>query len=90
MCIRDSPEDILSEIKNLVSDGVVEVMLLGQNVNSYGKTLKEPISFARLLQRVEQIDGLERIDVYKRQEDARRHQASWSFEAGAAYVGEYV
>ena len=36
-------------------------MLLGQNVNSYGKTLKEPISFARLLQRVEQIDGLERI-----------------------------
>ena len=56
-----NPEDILSEIKNLVSDGVVEVMLLGQNVNSYGKTLKEPISFARLLQRVEQIDGLERI-----------------------------
>lgn len=56
-----SPEDILSEIRNLVSDGVVEVMLLGQNVNSYGKTLKEPISFAQLLKRVEQIDGLERI-----------------------------
>ena len=36
-------------------------MLLGQNVNSYGKTLEEPITFAELLRRVEQIDGLERI-----------------------------
>ena len=44
-----------------MADGVVEVMLLGQNVNSYGKTLKEPISFAQLLRRVEQIEGLERI-----------------------------
>ena len=36
-------------------------MLLGQNVNSYGKTLDEPISFAELLKRVEQIEGLKRI-----------------------------
>ena len=36
-------------------------MLLGQNVNSYGKNLEEPISFAQLLERVEQIDGLKRI-----------------------------
>ena len=36
-------------------------MLLGQNVNSYGKNLKEPISFAKLLQEVEKIDGIERI-----------------------------
>lgn len=56
-----SPEDIINEIKGQVKDGVVEVMLLGQNVNSYGKTLKEPVSFAELLRRVEQIEGLERI-----------------------------
>lgn len=56
-----NPEDIIREIEGLVKDGVVEVMLLGQNVNSYGKTLANPISFAELLRRVEQIDGLERI-----------------------------
>lgn len=56
-----NPEDILDEVRRLVADGVVEIMLLGQNVNSYGKTLAEPITFAKLLQKVEQIDGLERI-----------------------------
>jgi len=56
-----NPEDIIKEIEDLVRDGVVEVMLLGQNVNSYGKTLKDPVSFAKLLQQVENIDGLERI-----------------------------
>lgn len=55
------PEDIIHEIEGLASDGVVEVMLLGQNVNSYGKNLKEPFTFAELLQRIEQIDGIERI-----------------------------
>jgi len=55
------PEDIIAEIENLVADGVVEVMLLGQNVNSYGKNLDEPITFAKLLEQVEQIDGLKRI-----------------------------
>lgn len=55
------PEDIIEEIKGMVADGVVEVMLLGQNVNSYGKTLEHPISFAQLLRQVEQIEGLERI-----------------------------
>ena len=55
------PEDILQEIRALVADGVVEIMLLGQNVNSYGKNLEEEITFAGLLQRVEQIEGLKRI-----------------------------
>jgi tRNA-2-methylthio-N6-dimethylallyladenosine synthase len=55
------PEDIIEEIKNLTEDGVVEVMLLGQNVNSYGKTLAEPITFAELLRRIIKIDKLERI-----------------------------
>lgn len=55
------PEDIISEIKALVADGVVEIMLLGQNVNSYGKNLENPISFAKLLEEIEQIEGLKRI-----------------------------
>ena len=55
------PKEIIREIERLVADGVVEVMLLGQNVNSYGKNLDEPISFAQLLREVEKIDGLERI-----------------------------
>ncbi|MDY5742710.1 MAG: tRNA (N6-isopentenyl adenosine(37)-C2)-methylthiotransferase MiaB, partial [Lachnospiraceae bacterium] len=55
------PEDIIHEIEGLVADGVVEVMLLGQNVNSYGKGLEEKIDFAGLLRRIEQIDGLRRI-----------------------------
>ena len=55
------PEDIIKEIKELVEDGVTEVMLLGQNVNSYGKNLEHPISFAKLLEMVEEIDGLKRI-----------------------------
>ena len=44
-----------------MADGVVEVMLLGQNVNSYGKNLEEPMTFAQLLQEVEKIEGLKRI-----------------------------
>ena len=55
------PEDIIAEIRRLVSDGVVEVMLLGQNVNSYGKTLDTPVTFAQLLKQVDQIEGLERM-----------------------------
>ena len=54
-------KDIVREIEALVKDGVVEVMLLGQNVNSYGKNLEQPMTFAELLRVIEQIDGLERI-----------------------------
>ncbi len=56
-----NPRDIIREIEALVADGVVEVMLLGQNVNSYGKTLEEPMTFAELLREVEKVEGLERI-----------------------------
>lgn len=54
-------EDIIAEIKALVADGVKEVMLLGQNVNSYGKNLEEPVTFAELLREINEIEGLERI-----------------------------
>lgn len=55
------PKAIVREIERLVADGVVEVMLLGQNVNSYGKTLEQPITFSELLKEIEKIEGLERI-----------------------------
>ncbi|PXV95487.1 tRNA-2-methylthio-N6-dimethylallyladenosine synthase [Lachnotalea glycerini] len=54
-------KDIIREIEDLASQGVVEIMLLGQNVNSYGKTLKEPMTFAQLLQEVEKVEGIKRI-----------------------------
>ena len=56
-----NPKDIVREIEQLVADGVVEIMLLGQNVNSYGKTLENPMSFSELLQEIEKIEGLKRI-----------------------------
>lgn len=56
-----NPKDIVREIERLVKDGVVEVMLLGQNVNSYGKNLEEPMTFAQLLTEIEKIEGLKRI-----------------------------
>jgi len=55
------PEDIIKEVKQVVSEGVKEVMLLGQNVNSYGKTLENPVTFAQLLEMLEDIEGLKRI-----------------------------
>lgn len=53
--------DIIREIEKLVADGVKEVMLLGQNVNSYGKDLLDGLTFAGLLSEIEKIEGLERI-----------------------------
>lgn len=55
------PEDILKEIRALAKDGITEVMLLGQNVNSYGKTLEQPVSFASLLKEVSKEEGIKRI-----------------------------
>lgn len=54
-------EDIINEIKDLVSKGYKEITLLGQNVNSYGKGLEEDINFAKLLRKINEIDGLERV-----------------------------
>lgn len=55
------PEDIEKEVKDLVAEGYKEVTLLGQNVNSYGKGLEEELSFADLLRRLNEIEGIERI-----------------------------
>lgn len=55
------PQEIIREIEKLAADGVVEIMLLGQNVNSYGKNLDTPCTFAELLQEIEKIDGIKRI-----------------------------
>lgn len=57
---RDA-KDIVSEIEKLSKDGVKEVMLLGQNVNSYGNGLENSISFPELLKEIEKVDGIERI-----------------------------
>ncbi len=60
-----SPKDIVREIEKLAADGVKEVMLLGQNVNSYGFDFKDgdsdKISFAKLLEMVCEVDGIERV-----------------------------
>lgn len=55
------PEDIIAEVKKLAAEGIVEIMLLGQNVNSYGKTLENPMTFAELLREVEKVEGIRRI-----------------------------
>lgn len=56
-----NPKDIIREIEDLASQGVIEIMLLGQNVNSYGKTLEDPMTFAQLLEEIEKVEGIERI-----------------------------
>lgn len=55
------PEAILKEVQKFADDGVIEIMLLGQNVNSYGKTLAQPMTFAALLEEVCKIDGIKRV-----------------------------
>ncbi len=53
--------DVVAEVERLASLGTQEITLLGQTVNSYGKFLDEPCSFAQLLHRLSAIDGIERI-----------------------------
>ena len=56
-----SASEIVAEAKHMAGSGVKEVMLLGQNVNSYGKNNGEGISFAKLLRMVSEVEGIERI-----------------------------
>jgi tRNA-2-methylthio-N6-dimethylallyladenosine synthase len=55
------PGDVLAEVQALVADGVVEVTLLGQNVNSYGVEFGDRYAFGKLLRACGEIDGLERV-----------------------------
>lgn len=55
------PENIIREIEELAKNGCKEVTLLGQNVNSYGKTLERDYNFTDLLKEVNEIEGIERI-----------------------------
>ncbi len=55
------PHDIVEEVRRLVADGVIEVTLLGQNVNSYGRDLTGKSHFAELLRDVGAVEGLERV-----------------------------
>jgi tRNA-2-methylthio-N6-dimethylallyladenosine synthase len=53
--------DVLAEIEKLVAEGVVEITLLGQNVNSYGRSFGDPLAFGKLLRACGDIDGLQRV-----------------------------
>ena len=55
------PEDIIADVKKLADEGYKEIMLLGQNVNSYGNDFKEKYTFTMLLEELEKIDGIEII-----------------------------
>jgi tRNA-2-methylthio-N6-dimethylallyladenosine synthase len=59
--VSRSPEDILAEINQIVDEGVKEITLLGQNVNSYGKKANATNDFPGLLRKVAEIPGLERL-----------------------------
>ena len=56
-----NPEDVINEVKDLARNGVKEITLLGQNVNSYGNDFDNKVSFAKLLTMLNDIQGIERI-----------------------------
>ncbi len=55
------PGDILAEVRSLAADGVIEVTLLGQNVNSYGAEFGDRQAFGKLLRSCGEVEGLERV-----------------------------
>ena len=55
------PGEIIEEIKQLSDQGIKEITLLGQNVNSYGKTLENGLNFATLIKKIGKVSGIERI-----------------------------
>ncbi|PZS25264.1 MAG: tRNA (N6-isopentenyl adenosine(37)-C2)-methylthiotransferase MiaB, partial [Pseudonocardiales bacterium] len=55
------PGDVLAEVRALAEDGVLEVTLLGQNVNSYGRSFGDSLAFGKLLRACGTIDGLQRV-----------------------------
>ena len=57
--VSRNPEDVIDECKMLIADGVKEITLLGQNVNSYGKDIG--LTFSGLLERVAKLDGIRRV-----------------------------
>ncbi|MGZ5335125.1 MAG: tRNA (N6-isopentenyl adenosine(37)-C2)-methylthiotransferase MiaB [Solirubrobacterales bacterium] len=61
--VSRDPAELVSEVERLAGDGVVEVTLLGQNVNSYGRDLplESRIRFSELLERIDAVPGIERI-----------------------------
>jgi tRNA-2-methylthio-N6-dimethylallyladenosine synthase len=61
--VSRGPDELVAEVQALAADGVREVTLLGQNVNSYGRDLprEDRVTFAELLSRIDVIDGIERI-----------------------------
>jgi tRNA-2-methylthio-N6-dimethylallyladenosine synthase len=61
--VSRSPDEVVTEVSALAGDGVREVTLLGQNVNSYGRDLprERRIRFSELLERVDAVEGIERI-----------------------------
>jgi tRNA-2-methylthio-N6-dimethylallyladenosine synthase len=61
--VSRAPQELIAEAESLAAEGVVEVTLLGQNVNSYGRDLprEQRIGFSDLLRRIDAIEGIERI-----------------------------
>ena len=74
------PESIIEEISDLVRNGTKEITLLGQNVNSYGKTLSKRYSFVDLLKDINNIEGIERIRFMT------SHPKDFSRELAEAYI----
>mgnify|MGYP000855466951 CR=1 FL=1 len=56
-----NPENILQEVEQLADNGYIEINLLGQNVNSYGKDLEQPTTFPDLLRKINTVDKIQRI-----------------------------